>query len=94
MKTKDLRKQTEAKLKERFGKARQELADLRLGVKIGEEQDYSQINKKQKEVARIVTILREGSFATEEAKAEKAEKKSEKKETKTKKTTKKTETKK
>ncbi|MCA9380016.1 50S ribosomal protein L29 [Candidatus Dojkabacteria bacterium] len=46
-------------LQTRQEKVSKELADLRYDVRIGQEKDYSQINKKRKEVATIKTLVKE-----------------------------------
>jgi ribosomal protein L29 len=70
-------------LQTRQEKVSKELADLRYDVRIGQEKDYSQINKKRKEVATIKTLIKaiEMGLHAPEKKIE-TEKKEVKKETK------------
>lgn len=102
MKTQELRKQTKEKLEERIIKLKKELNELVFDIKVGQEKDYSLRGKKSKEIARIMTILKEESFGkkdetvkkVKEPKSEesteetKEEKTTEKKVKKTKKSTK------
>jgi len=82
MKAKELRKLTKAKLVERMDTVRANIIDLSFDIKTGEEKDYSVIKKKKRELARIITMLREKGNETEEQAEVKVTKKEEKKEVK------------
>lgn len=83
MKIKDLRKLTKEKLIERLDKVRAEVVEMSFDINTGEEKDYSQLGKKRKEIARILTLLKQDNAPVEEKKAEeKTESKKEVKEDK------------
>lgn len=71
MKIKDLRKLTKEKLIERLDKVRGEVVEMSFDINTGEEKDYSQLGKKRKEIARILTLLKQDNAPVEEKKAEK-----------------------
>ena len=72
MKIQELRKQTKDKLEERLIKLKKELNELVFDIKVGQEKDYSLRGKKSKEIARILTILKEESFGKKDETEKKA----------------------
>jgi len=59
MGVKELRKKRRSELSESLRKAREELVRFRLDRKLGSLADGSKLMKKRKEIARILTVLRE-----------------------------------
>ncbi len=59
MPVKDLRELTDQELEQRLKTARRELVTLRLRKGVGQLADTSALGKARKEVARILTVMRE-----------------------------------
>jgi ribosomal protein L29 len=74
MNTTELRKLNKKDLEDRLAKKSEELGNMQFEVKIGRDNDYAEIKYLKKEVARINTVLAEGTYSKEE-KSEKTEKK-------------------
>lgn len=62
---KDLRKEDESKLLETLQKKQTELADIKLKASTGIQKDISIMNKMKKDIARIITILKEKEVLNE-----------------------------
>lgn len=58
------RKMTTSKLESELEEARDELAETCFNVRVGKEKDYSQINLAKKDIARMLTVLREKKLET------------------------------
>ena len=59
MKVVDIRKLTTVELTRDSSKLREEIADLRRRIHLGEVQDVRLIRKKRKDLARMLTVLSE-----------------------------------
>lgn len=57
--SKKYRKMTTRKLEKELEGAREELAETCFDVRVGKEKDYSQISLAKKDIARMLTVLRE-----------------------------------
>ena len=68
MKNSDLRKLTDEELTKRVSEAKKELFDLRLKQATGSLDKPSKIHELRKEVARMLTILKERELSKEEDK--------------------------
>lgn len=77
MKPNELRKFNKKELEERLTKKIDELGTKQFDVRVRKDNDYASLKFLRKEIARIKTILKSGTFAKEETK-EKVEKKDKK----------------
>lgn len=59
MKASELRQKTEKELKDLLDQLKKKLFQLRIEVKSGKNKKVSEIKKTKKEIARVLTILRE-----------------------------------
>lgn len=59
MKLKELRKLNLTELKNKLSQARKELGQLRLETSIGKIKDTNAAKKKRKEIARMLTVIKE-----------------------------------
>lgn len=59
MKLKELRKLNLTELKNKLSQARKELGQLRLETSIGKIKDTNAATKKRKEIARMLTVIKE-----------------------------------
>lgn len=62
MSPKELRELSDQELEQRLQKARRELVTLRLRKGVGQLSDTSVLQKTRREIARILTVLRERSL--------------------------------
>ncbi|MBN1915955.1 50S ribosomal protein L29 [Candidatus Dojkabacteria bacterium] len=81
MKPNELRKFSKKELEERLVKKAEELESKKFEVRMKKDNDYASLKFLKKELARINTIIKAGSFAIDDIK-DKVEKKTVKKETK------------
>ena len=72
MKPKDLRTLTREELEQRLREARQELFNLKFQQRTGQIANPLRIREVRKDVARLITLLKEGSVAGPTAPAGKA----------------------
>ena len=59
VKTKELRPLTEDELEEKFDQKKKELFSLRLQAKLGKLEKHSSVRMTKKEIARLLTLMRE-----------------------------------
>lgn len=68
MKTSDIRNMTKDELENKHHSLKEELMNLRFKARMGKLEKPSEISRARKNVARILTILREGTYAKQDTK--------------------------
>ena len=76
MKAKDIRKLSAKQSDAKVGDLKEELFNLKFQAALGNLEKPARMNEIKRDIARLKTILTEGSYATEEAKEAKKAKKS------------------
>ena len=65
MKAQELRNLSTEELREELKVSREKLFNLRLQASIGNAEDFTQVGKVRKDIARMETVLREGEMKRE-----------------------------
>ena len=76
MKAQDIRKLSQAQIEKKIAELKEELFNLKFQAALGNLEKPARMNEVKRDIARMKTILTEGSYATEDAKEAKKAKKS------------------
>ena len=76
MKAQDIRKLSKAQIEKKIAELKEELFNLKFQAALGNLEKPARMNEIKRDIARLKTILTEGSYATEDAKEAKKAKKS------------------